>query len=451
MIWDDQLAVARSALHAAQRRPAALGIANQRETTVLWDRATGEPLHPAIVWQDRRTASLCERLRADGLESEVRARTGLVLDPYFSGTKLAWLLDHLPGALARAERGELAFGTVDSWLLWMLSGGAGASTRRRAVHATDVSNASRTMLWNIHRGDWDDTLLSALDLPRAVLPAVHPSSHHFADTAPGLLSHVVPIGALVGDQQAALFGQDCTQPGLAKNTYGTGCFLLVHTGPIALRSGTGLLATVAAQCSGEPLQYAMEGSVFVAGAVVQWLRDGLRAIDASPEVEALARGVPDAGGVVFVPAFTGLGAPYWRADASGTITGLRRETTLAHLARAALESIAFQTAALLRAMQADMAAAGAAPLVELRVDGGASANDLLMQFQADILGIPVVRPIAIEVTAFGAARLADAACGGAGLGPQGVAATRFEPRMDRAEAQSRIDAWEHAVRQTLTR
>ncbi len=471
-IWDDQLATAREALAATGAgRVAALGITNQRETTVLWDRASGEPLHPAIVWQDRRTAETCAALRAQGLEAEVRARTGLLLNPYFSGTKLRWLLDHIPGARARAQRGELAFGTIDSWLLWLLSGGVAASTRAQAVHATDVSNASRTLLWNIHTQQWDDTLLAALDIPRELLPQVLPSSHVYGHTAPGLLPAVLPIGALVGDQQAALFGQGCVRPGLAKNTYGTGCFLLLHTGGTALASGNGLLTTAAAQIgsdatpNGRPArtaQYALEGSVFVGGAVVQWLRDGLNAIRASTEVERLAQSVPDSGGVVFVPAFTGLGAPYWRADATGTITGLTRGSTVAHVARAALESIAFQSAALLQAMNADMraASAGETPgglqnlVTELRVDGGASANDLLMQFQADLLGIPVVRPQVLETTAFGAALLAGLSCGvysgWADIEALPRHSRRFLPSLSASQVASRQQAWEHAVRKALT-
>ncbi len=460
-IWRDQLDCAREALQRAAAqglRPAALGISNQRETTLLWDRASGEPLHRAIVWQDRRTAAMCDALRAQGLHDEVRARTGLVLDPYFSATKLKWLLDTLPGARERAARGELAFGTVDSWLLWLLSGGADAATRAHAVHATDVSNAGRTLLWNIHRGDWDDELLRAFDVPRELLPAVHPSGHRYALTAPGLLGEPLPVGALVGDQQAALFGQGCVHPGQAKNTYGTGCFVLLNTGARALRSANGLLTTPAAQADlavrpGAGLQYALEGSVFVGGAVVQWLRDGLHAIGGSGEVEALARSVPDSGGVHFVPAFTGLGAPYWRPDARGLISGLSRGTTLAHLARAALESIALQSASLVAAMDADARAAGAAPLRELRVDGGASANDLLMQFQADLLGLDVLRPAQLETTARGAAWLAGLSCGvyrgWDELEPRCVIERRFTPQLSRAAAAARMQEWEHAVRRAL--
>ena len=454
-IWIDQLTTAREAIAVVgARRVVALGVTNQRETTLLWNRATGEPLYPAIVWQDRRTADLCDELRARGLEPEVRNRTGLLLDPYFSGTKLKWLLDHIPGARAQALEGKLAFGTIDSWLLWMLSGGAEVATREQAVHATDVSNASRTLLWNIHRQDWDDVLLAALDIPRAILPQVHASGHLYGQTVPGLLPESLPIGAMAGDQQAALFGQACLQAGLAKNTYGTGCFLLLHTGNIAQNSHHGLLTTAAAQAAGQGPQYALEGSVFVGGAVVQWLRDGLHAISASAEVEQLAQSVPDSGGVVFVPAFTGLGAPYWRPDATGAITGLTRGTTIAHVARAALESIAFQSAALLGSMNADSQAAGGPQVAELRVDGGASGNDLLMQFQADLLGIPVVRPLVLETTALGVAMLAGLSCGVyAGVGAIEALwkpARRFLPRLDAERARQRTQEWEHAVRQTLT-
>jgi len=361
----------------------AIGITNQRETTVLWDRRTGQAIAPAIVWQDRRTEPTCKALREGGYAERIAALTGLVVDPYFSGTKLAWLLDQVPGARDRAERGELAFGTVDSWLVFKLTQGA--------VHATDVSNASRTMLFDLHRQDWSDELLGLLRIPRQVLPTVHPSAHAFGQTAPDLLGSAVLIGGIAGDQQAALLGQGCTQAGQAKNTYGTGCFMLLHSGKQALSSTNGLICTAAAQTGRDPA-YALEGSVFIGGAVVQWLRDGLKAIDHSTEVEALARSVPDAGGVVFVPAFTGLGAPYWKADARGAIMGLTRGTTTAHLARAALESVAFQSADLLLAMQADAQAATGVSLTELRVDGGACVNDLLMQFQADLLGIPVLRP-----------------------------------------------------------
>ncbi|MFY7856191.1 MAG: glycerol kinase GlpK [Rubrivivax sp.] len=441
-IWTTQLETAREALARAGLTGhdlAAIGITNQRETTVLWERATGRPLHRALVWQDRRTEPLCAQLRAQGAAAAVQQATGLVIDPYFSGTKLRWLLDHVDGARAAAARGELAFGTVDTWLLWNLTGGR--------VHATDVSNASRTMLMDLHRGQWDPALLALLDVPASVLPSIHPSSHAFGETDPAWFGTAVPIAGIAGDQQAALFGQACFRPGLAKNTYGTGCFVLMHTGEAVPRSAHGLLGTAAAQ-SGATRQYALEGSVFIGGAVVQWLRDGLHAIRASGEVQALAEQVSDSGGVMLVPAFTGLGAPYWNADARGAIVGLSRGSTLAHIARAALESIAFQSAALLQAMARD-----AAPVAELRVDGGASVNDLLMQFQADLLGLPVVRPAVTETTALGAAYLAGLQVGTwrslDEVAAQWKEDRRFLPKMDRAEAARRMGEWDRAVRQTL--
>ncbi len=437
-IWADQIACAREAVAKAGVKVAAIGITNQRETVVLWDRKTGRPLHKALVWQDRRTAAFCEQLKFRGLEPRVRELTGLVLDPYFSATKLRWLLDHVDGARERAERGELAFGTVDSWLLWQLTGGQ--------VHATDPSNASRTLLFDIHRGGWSDELLGLFDIPRALLPEVRPSAGAFGQA----VEFGIPITGIAGDQQAALFGQAALQPGQAKNTYGTGCFLLMHTGTQARTSTQGLLTTRAAQV-GPAAQFALEGSVFVGGAVVQWLRDGLRAIGGSGEVQALAESVPDAGGVMFVPAFAGLGAPYWRPDARGALLGLTRGTTQAHIARAALESIAFQSAAVLAAMNADVGEADR--LTELRVDGGASANDLLMQFQADLLGIPVLRPKVIETTALGAALLAGLGAGVYGS-PDEVGSIwqldrAFEPRMSRDEAHTRLAQWDRAVRQVL--
>ena len=442
-IWATQLATARDALAAARidaRAIAGLGITNQRETTVVWERASGRPIHNAIVWQDRRTEPICRRLREAGLATTIAERTGLVIDAYFSGTKIRWLLDNVPGARAAAQRGELAFGTIDSWLAWQLTGGR--------LHVTDVSNASRTMLYDIRRGCWDDELLAALDVPASLLPEVRPSSHRFGETDAGLLGAPLSIGGIAGDQQAALFGQACFEAGMAKNTYGTGCFMLMHTGSRFEPSRNGLVATAAAQ-PGDAKQYALEGSVFIGGAVVQWLRDGLRAIEKSSDVEALAASVPDAGGVVFVPAFTGLGAPYWQPDARGTITGLSRGSTVAHVARAALESIAFQSAALLAAMGRD----AGAPITELRVDGGASANDLLMQFQADLLGIPVVRPQVIETTALGAAYLAGLACGvyrsTDELSRLWLADRRFVPTMSRDRAQALIQGWERAVRQAV--
>ena len=423
---------------ASPRDVAAVGIANQRETTVLWDRRSGEPVARAIVWQDRRTAALCDRLKAEGHEAEVSARTGLVLDPYFSGTKLAWLLDNVPGARARAERGELCFGTIDTWLAFRLTSGR--------EHVIDLTNASRTLLLNLRSGDWDPWMLELLRIPRACLPAVRDSSGDHG--ARVLLDGVeVPLAGMAGDQQAALHGQACFAAGMAKNTYGTGCFLLMHTGSRVLPSRHKLLTTLA--CSDRnAMQYALEGSVFVGGAVVQWLRDGLGLIRDSAEVEALARSVPDHGGVYVVPAFTGLGSPHWDPYARGTIVGLTRGTERGHLARAALESIAFQSAELLEAMQAD----ADEPLRELRVDGGASRNDFLMQFQADLLGVPVVRPRVVETTSLGAAYLA-----GLGVGfwqsREEVAAQwqverRFEPAMRRDEAQSRMHEWSRAVQRS---
>ena len=446
-IWNDQLATAREALAKAGLTACdieAIGITNQRETTVLWNRATGEPLHRAIVWQDRRSEDLCVRLRTDGLTDLVREKTGLVIDAYFSGTKLRWLLDHVPHAREQAERGELAFGTVDTWLMWKLTGGR--------VHVTDVSNASRTMLFDVRANRWDEQLLTALDIPASLLPEVRPSSCHFADTDADLLGASLPIGGVAGDQQAALFGQACFGAGMAKNTYGTGCFLLMHTGEAFKTSQNGLVTTSAAQRDSTPL-FAMEGSVFVGGAVVQWLRDGLKAIEGSAHVQALAETVPDAGGVMMVPAFTGLGAPYWNAKARGTLTGLTRGTTVAHIARAALESIAYQSAALLQAMSRDVVATGGRPVAELRVDGGASVNDLLMQFQADLLGIPVVRPAVTETTALGVAYLAGLSCGlyadESELSSLWQADRTFMPTMPRTQADVLMQRWEHAVRQTV--
>ena len=400
-IWATQLATAREALsHAgvAAAGVAAIGITNQRETTVVWERATGRPIANAIVWQDRRTSEHCERLRSDGLAGLFQARTGLVLDAYFSGTKVAWILDQVPGARARAERGELAFGTVDSWLVWKLTGGR--------VHATDASNAARTLLYDIRSRRWNGELSAALGVPEAMLPQVVASSGVLAESDAQVLGSPIPIAGVAGDQQAALFGQRCVTPGKVKNTYGTGCFMLMHTGERVPESRHHLLATVAWQL-GDRTEYALEGSVFIAGAAVQWLRDGLGLIAGAAEIEALAASVPDTDGVYFVPAFTGLGAPHWDPHARGTICGITRGTTRGHLARAALEAIAFQTADILECMQAD---AGVA-LTELRVDGGATRNDLLMQFQADLLGVPVVRAANAESTALGAALLAGLATG----------------------------------------
>ena len=377
---------------------AALGLTNQRETTLLWDRRTGRPLHRAIVWQDRRTADFCAQLKQQGHEPLFRQKTGLLLDPYFSGTKLRWLLDQVPGARRRAEKGELAFGTVDTWLLWQLTNGR--------LHATDVSNASRTLLLNLHTGEWDDELLKILRIPREVLPEVRASSGDFGVVSALPALRGVPIRGVAGDQQAALFGQTCWSPGMAKNTYGTGCFLLMHTGGKPVVSKNQLLTTIAWKIDGR-LDYALEGSVFIGGAVVQWLRDGLGLIAASADVEALAAKAKDNGGVYLVPAFTGLGAPHWDAGARGVITGLTRGSSAAHLARAALESIAYQSADLLHAMEADCGK----KLRGLRVDGGATVNNALMQFQADLLRVPVVRPRTTETTALGAAYLAGLAVG----------------------------------------
>ena len=454
-IWATQLATAREALAKAgigADQIASIGITNQRETTVVWNRVTGEPIHNAIVWQDRRAEPTCAALRERGLEPTFRAKTGLIVDAYFSGTKLKWIFDNVPGSRAAAQRGELAFGTVDSWLMWQLTGGADDDTRRHAVHATDITNASRTLLLNVHTNQWDDELLGLLDIPREVLPSVHPSSFEYGHTRTDLLGASVPIGGVAGDQQSALFGQTCFKAGLAKNTYGTGCFMLMHTGERFQTSTNGLITTAAAQPSTTP-EFALEGSVFIGGAVVQWLRDGLRAIPASGEVQGLAESVPDSGGVMFVPAFTGLGAPYWNAGARGAIVGLTRGSTVAHIARAALESIAFQSAALLAAMSRDAAAAGGAPVAELRVDGGACVNDLLMQFQADLLGIPVVRPQVIETTALGAAYLAGLSCGMYRnldeLAAQWRVERTFYPTMSRERAAELMLNWERAVRQTV--
>jgi glycerol kinase len=436
-IWSTQSAVLHGALADAgikARDLAAIGITNQRETTLLWDRRTGQPVANAIVWQDRRTAGTCDALRDAGHAATIAAKTGLVIDAYFSGTKLKWLLDNVPGARARAEAGELAFGTVDSWLIWKLTEGA--------KHVTDATNASRTMLYDIHRGQWDSALCRLLDVPMAVLPEVVPSS--------GVCAHAslegidVPIAGIAGDQQAALFGQACHSPGLAKNTYGTGCFLLLNTGRDAVASKNQLVNTVAWQRDGVT-EYAVEGSVFIGGAVVQWLRDGLKIIRHASEAEALARTVSDNGGVYFVPAFAGLGAPHWDAYARGSLFGLTRGANGGHLARAALESIAYQSADVLAAMERD----AGIELAELRVDGGATASDLLMEFQADILGVPVVRPKVRETTALGAAYLAGLAVG-FWKSEEEVASNwqvdrRFEPAMSRDQASSLRGQWEKAV------
>ena len=442
-IWLSQLDTARQALQQAglaASQIASVGITNQRETTVVWRRDTGQPIYNAIVWQDRRSEPECLRLRENGLAGLVQQKTGLVVDAYFSATKLQWILDNVSGARAMAEAGQLAFGTVDSWLMWQLSGGR--------IHATDVSNAARTMLFNVHTNRWDDELLALFRIPASVLPEVHPSASDFGYTQAQWLGSEVPIGGVAGDQQSALFGQACFQAGQAKNTYGTGCFMLMHTGSEFQTSHNGLITTSAAQTDSTPA-FALEGSVFIGGAVVQWLRDGLRAFDNSADVQALAESVPDSGGVVLVPAFTGLGAPYWQADARGAMVGLSRGTTMAHIARAALESIAFQSTALLQAMNRD----AAEPVKELRVDGGACVNNLLMQFQADLLGIPVLRPQVVETTALGAAYLAGLSAGiypnTAALAQQWRLERCFEPQISRDQAQSLMAHWEKAVRQTV--
>ena len=448
-IFATQRDVAREAVERAGVNPreiVAAGITNQRETTLLWDRQSGEPLANAIVWQDRRTAPMCAELRAAGVEETIRRKTGLVIDPYFSATKIAWLLDNIPGARGRAERGELAFGTVDTWLAWQLS--------ESRTHVTDPSNAARTMLFDIHKGDWDADLLEILRVPRAILPEVYPSAHVFGMIAPSVLGEAVPIAGIAGDQQAALFGQGCHRPGMAKNTYGTGCFLLLNTGSRVVNSVNGLVSTAAAQLGhardarDADKEYALEGSVFIAGAVVQWLRDEMRFFASSAEIEALAASVPDNSGVYLVPAFTGLGAPHWDPHARGAIVGLTRGTGRAHIARAALESIAYQSADVLEAMQKD----SGEKLTELRVDGGATANDLLMQFQADILGVPVVRPKVLETTALGAAYLAGLAVGlwpsREALAARWQVGRRFEPQMDRAHAQELLAHWREAVKRS---
>lgn len=445
LIWQTQLSTAQQALKQSGLTAAqisAVGITNQRETTVLWHKQTGQPLHNAIVWQDRRAEPACAALRAAGHEARIQHSTGLRIDAYFSATKLQWLLQHLPGARQLAEQGLLAFGTVDSWLIWNLTKGA--------KHVTDVSNAARTMLFDIRRNAWDQELLDLLGIPASVLPQVQPSSSDFGEVHPAWLGASLPIGGVAGDQQAALFGQACFDSGMIKNTYGTGCFMLMQTGAQFELSGNGLITTSAAQTS-QQVQYALEGSVFVGGAVVQWLRDGLNAIHTSGDVQNLAESVPDSGGVMMVPAFTGLGAPYWQPEARGTITGITRGTSIAHIARAALESIAYQSTALLDAMSRDACQAGAKPVSQLRVDGGASVNNLLMQFQADLLGIPVLRPRMTETTALGAAWLAGLQAGVYAntdeLAQLWQPERQFLPTMGRARAQEHMQQWDHAVRQ----
>jgi len=438
-IWSSQISVAVEALSRGDVRPrdiAAIGITNQRETTVVWDRQTGRPIYNAIVWQDRRTAGLCDQLKSAGHEKLIQERTGLLIDSYFSATKIRWILDQVPDARRMAEAGRLAFGTIDSWLIWKLTSGK--------LHITDVSNASRTMLFNIHRCEWDEELLRLLEIPRSLLPEVRASSEVYSEVTTTLGLGSIPIAGIAGDQQASLFGQRCTSPGLAKNTYGTGCFLLQNTGRDAVPSKNRLVTTVAWKI-GDAVEYALEGSVFIGGAVVQWLRDGLHVIQNSNEVEALANSVSDNGGVYMVPAFVGLGAPHWDQYARGAIFGITRATTSGHLARAALESIAFQVADVLDAMQLD----AGTPLPELHVDGGAAVNETLLRFQADILGIPVVRPAVMETTALGAAYMAGIATGfwrDAGeIASMPLEEKRYEPRMSRAQTDALRGRWKEAL------
>jgi glycerol kinase len=444
-IWSSQFGVLAEVLaksNCTTRDIAAIGITNQRETTIVWERASGKPIHPAIVWQDRRTAGYCDQLKTQGLSTLIQERTGLVIDAYFSATKLKWILDQVPGARARAEKGELAFGTVDSWLIWKLTGGR--------LHITDSTNASRTLLLNIHTGQWDPELLRLFDIPVAVLPEVRSSSEVYGATgsimAPGSVG--IPIAGIAGDQQAALFGQLCTQPGMVKNTYGTGCFMLMHTGEKAVRSHNNLLTTIAWTLNGKT-EYALEGSIFIAGAVVQWLRDGLHLIRSSAEVGPLAERVSDTGGVYMIPAFAGLGAPHWNQYARGSLFGLTRGTEQAHIARAALESIAYQTYDVLKAMEADSGIS----IKELRVDGGATANNLLMQFQSDILQVPVIRPTVVETTALGAAYLAGLGVGFWGsvedIQQQWQVDRRFLPAMETGRVGDLLKGWQRAVKAAI--
>src|SRR6266851_1110364 len=441
-IWASQIGVAVEALGRAHVRPkdiAAIGITNQRETTIVWDRETGEPVHHAIVWQDRRTADYCERLKAEGAGETIQAKTGLLIDAYFSASKIRWILDNVPGARARADAGRLAFGTVDTWLVWKLTS--------HSQHVTDVSNASRTMLFNIHTLQWDDELLRLFAIPASMLPHVQSSSEVYGEVSTSLGIESVPIAGIAGDQQAALFGQMCRLPGMSKNTYGTGCFLLQNIGTVPTRSRQQLVTTVAWQIGGRT-EYALEGSVFIGGAVVQWIRDGLGFVRTAPDIEPLAASVADNGGVYLVPAFAGLGAPHWDPYARGTIVGITRGTTSGHIARAALESIAYQVADLLDAMAAD----AGIPLTELRVDGGAATNNTLMQFQADLLGVPVVRPAITETTALGAAYLAGLAVG---YWPSADAITgqwkvdrRFDPTMPRSATAALRERWTEALQRS---
>ncbi len=438
-IWSTQAGVAAEALtHAglSSASIAAIGIANQRETTIVWDRESGQPVYNAIVWQDRRTADFCDQLKMRGLESLVRNKTGLPIDSYWSATKIRWILDNVPGARERAEQGKLAFGTVDCWLVWNLS--------EHKLHVTDVTNASRSMLFNIHRLEWDNELLEALQIPRSMLPQVRSSSEVYGHTGTAVFPSPIPLAGIAGDQQAALFGQMCIRPGMAKNTYGTGCFLVMNTGDKPIESRNNLVTTIAWQI-GEHVNYALEGSIFIGGAVVQWLRDGLGIIKSASEIEALARSVPHSDGVYLVPAFAGLGAPHWNARARGTLFGVTRGTTSAHIARAALDSIAYQSYEVLKAMESDLGSR----IAELRVDGGAVANDLLMQFQSDILGVDVIRPRITETTALGAAYLAGLAIGyWGGIGDiqsQWKLDHRFTPGADADNAPAYLQGWRRAI------
>lgn len=444
-IWASQATTMTEALTNVNAKGSdivAIGITNQRETTIVWDAQTGEPVYNAIVWQDRRTADYCDELRAQGLTEKIRSKTGLILDPYFSGTKVRWILENVPGAREKAEAGRLRFGTVDSWLVWNLTGGR--------HHVTDVSNASRTLLFNIHTLEWDDEMLELLGVPRSMLPEVKSSSEIYGYTHARIFSFDVPIAGIAGDQQAALFGQMCTQPGDVKNTYGTGCFLLMNTGEQAITSKNNLLTTIAWKIGGK-VNYALEGSIFVGGSVVQWLRDGLKVIASSADSEALATSVPDNAGVYFVPALTGLGAPHWDPFAKGTITGITRGTTAGHIVRAALEGIAFQTMDIVGAMQAD----AEVPLGDLKVDGGASRNDFLMQFQADVLETNVVRPTCVETTAKGAAYLAGLAVGFwdsiEDIKAQWEIDRTFKPELPEAKVKELREGWADAVKRSLSK
>ncbi len=441
-IWSTQIGVASEVISKQSIQEdsiKAIGITNQRETTILWNNKTGIPIYNAIVWQDRRTADYCDELKLAGKQALIQEKTGLIIDAYFSASKIKWLLDHVEGARALAENGDLCFGTVDSWLVWKLTNGK--------VHVTDATNASRTMLYNIHSLEWDTELLDLFDIPASILPAVKSSSEIYGCTNLLVPNQEIPIAGIAGDQQAALFGQICTKPGMVKNTYGTGCFMLMHTGEKAVRSQNNLLTTIALQINGKTF-YALEGSVFIGGAVVQWLRDGLQIIRNSDEIESLAASVPDTDGVYMVPAFAGLGAPYWNQHAKGTIVGITRGTSSAHIARAALESIAYQTYDVLKAMEAD----AHIPILELRVDGGATKNNLLMQFQSDLLNTKVIRPTMIETTALGAAYLAGLAIGfwkdEATLSTKWVVDQIFEPLKDQEKIQKEIKGWQKAIQMT---